>query len=398
MFYALSTGRVKIPGYFIEHRLEDIETLNHRAMQGEYEMTAISAHAYPSVAHLYQVMNTGASMGRGYGPVVIATRPTTLDALAGKRIAIPRMDDRAPAYKIYAPAFEKVLVPFDQIMDAVRSGRVDAGVIIHEGQLTYADEGFVKVADFGEIWERETDGLPLPLGLDAVRRDLGPDVIRDSGYRPVGQHPLRLRARRGCDGIRAPVWPRHRQGPEQPLRAHVRVRRHDRHGRTGAAGAGAPLRDGRAARVPGRSPAARLRLEAEREPTGAMTDPRTRPAREPRPTAALLGLLLFLMAVLPGLPGLNGDFIGDDRIIILNNPALRDPGHLPRLFGETYWGVVRAGLCSRSRSLRTLTAWPGAPAGGPKAAACTATTLERRSRAAALRLAPAVAGEREAPF
>lgn len=180
MFYALSTGRVKIPGYFIEHRLEDIETLNHRAMQGEYEMTAISAHAYPSVAHLYQVMNTGASMGRGYGPVVIATRPTTLDALAGKRIAIPGEWTTAHLlYKIYAPAFEKVLVPFDQIMDAVRSGRVDAGVIIHEGQLTYADEGFVKVADFGEIWERETDGLPLPLGLDAVRRDLGPEVIRD---------------------------------------------------------------------------------------------------------------------------------------------------------------------------------------------------------------------------
>lgn len=180
MFYALSTGRVKIAGYVIEHALEDIESLNHRAMRGEYEMTAISAHAYPLVADRYQVMMTGASMGRGYGPVVVATRPMRLEELAGRRVAIPGEWTTAHLlFKLYAPPFEKVLLPFDQIMDAVRAGQVDAGVLIHEGQLTYEAEGFHRIVDFGQIWAEETGGLPLPLGLDAVRRDLGPETIRE---------------------------------------------------------------------------------------------------------------------------------------------------------------------------------------------------------------------------
>lgn len=180
MFYALSTGRVKLPGFVVEHVLEDIETLNHRAVRGEYEMTAISAHAYPQVADRYQVMMTGASMGRGYGPVVVALRPMRLEDLAGCRVAIPgELTTAHLLYKLYAPPFEKVLIPFDRIMEEVRSGRVEAGLLIHEGQLTYEAEGFHRVADFGRLWEDETGGLPLPLGLDAVRRDLGTETIRE---------------------------------------------------------------------------------------------------------------------------------------------------------------------------------------------------------------------------
>jgi 1,4-dihydroxy-6-naphthoate synthase len=178
MFYALSTGRVRIPGCVIEHRLEDIETLNRRAMNGEYEMTAISAHAYPSVAHRYQVLRTGASMGRGYGPIVVALADMTLSDLAHRRVAIPgELTTAHLLLKLYAPPFEAVIVPFDRTMDAVLTGEVDAGLVIHEGQITYRDTSLRKIADFGQIWKDETNDLPLPLGLDAVRRDLGPELI-----------------------------------------------------------------------------------------------------------------------------------------------------------------------------------------------------------------------------
>jgi 1,4-dihydroxy-6-naphthoate synthase len=178
MFYALSTGRVRIPGCVIEHRLEDIETLNRRAMNGEYEMTAISAHAYPAVAHRYQVLKTGASMGRGYGPIVVALEDMTLSDLARRRVAVPgELTTAHLLLKLYAPQFEAVIVPFDRTMDAVLAREVDAGLVIHEGQITYRDTSLRKIADFGQIWQEETNGLPLPLGLDAVRRDLGPELI-----------------------------------------------------------------------------------------------------------------------------------------------------------------------------------------------------------------------------
>ncbi|TPW15624.1 MAG: periplasmic solute-binding protein [bacterium] len=178
MFYALSTGRVIVEGCTIEHRLEDIESLNRRALNGEYEMTAFSAHAYPEVAHRYQVMRTGASMGRGYGPIILARKPMTLADLAGCRVAIPGLKTTAwLLLQIFAPTVVPVVVPFDRIMDEVEAGRVDAGLVIHEGQLTWTAGALHKVADFGTIWDEATGGLPLPLGLDAVRRDLGPELI-----------------------------------------------------------------------------------------------------------------------------------------------------------------------------------------------------------------------------
>lgn len=178
MFYALSTGKVMVDGCRIEHRLEDIESLNRRALNGEYEMTAFSAHAYPDVAHLYQVMRTGASMGRGYGPIVVAREPLTLEGLAGHTVGIPGRKTTAwLLLQLYAPGVTPVFLPFDEIMPAVEKGEIDAGLIIHEGQLTWSDTPLRKVADFGQVWEKETGGLPLPLGLDAVRRDLGPELI-----------------------------------------------------------------------------------------------------------------------------------------------------------------------------------------------------------------------------
>jgi 1,4-dihydroxy-6-naphthoate synthase len=180
MFYGLASGAVKIRSFAIEHVLEDIESLNRRAAARELEVTAISAHAYPRVADAYAILATGASMGRGYGPVVVATKPMTLADLKGKRVAIPGpWTTAALLLAIYAEGYEPVPVVFDRIPEAVISGAVDAGVLIHEGQLTYASMGLTKVADFGELWQAETGGLPLPLGLDVVRKDLGPELCAE---------------------------------------------------------------------------------------------------------------------------------------------------------------------------------------------------------------------------
>ena len=176
MFCALSHGAVKIRDFKIDHVLEDIESLNRRAMQGELEVTAISAHAFLSVADKYWIMATGASMGEGYGPVVISRKSLGKDELKSKRVAIPGERTTAALLAgIYLPEFEPVIRPFDEIFDAVDKEEAEAGVIIHEGQLTYADKGYHKILDFGEQWEKDT-GLPLPLGLDVVRRDLGWDL------------------------------------------------------------------------------------------------------------------------------------------------------------------------------------------------------------------------------
>ena len=173
MFYGLSQGEVTIENFTIQNILEDIETLNQRALKAEFEITAISAHLYPFVANHYWIMRTGSSMGEGYGPVVIAKKRMTLKSLKGKRVAHPGEYTTASLLlRLYADDVDLVSLPFDKIMDAVRNGDVDAGVIIHEGQITYEKEGFQKVVDFGELWEEETQ-LPLPLGLDVVRKDLG---------------------------------------------------------------------------------------------------------------------------------------------------------------------------------------------------------------------------------
>ncbi len=180
MFYGLAHGKVRIRDYRIEHVLEDIESLNRRAAGGDLEVTAISAHAYPRVADAYHILATGASMGRGYGPVVVATRPMTLADLKGRRVAIPGPWTTATLLlALYADGYTPVEVVFDRIPEAVLAGTVDAGVLIHEGQLTYAAMGLSKIADFGELWAAETGGLPLPLGLDVVRADLGRELCAE---------------------------------------------------------------------------------------------------------------------------------------------------------------------------------------------------------------------------
>lgn len=179
MFYGFHTGEASIEGCHVEHVLQDIQSLNVRAIEhADLEITAVSAHAYAHLADRYAVLACGASFGWGYGPVVVAKRPMTIDELAGKRVAIPGpLTTAALLLRTECPACETVEVMFDRIPQAVLAGEVDAGVIIHESQLTYREEGLVKVLDFGELW-RDRDGLPVPLGLDVVRRDLGSALMR----------------------------------------------------------------------------------------------------------------------------------------------------------------------------------------------------------------------------
>jgi 1,4-dihydroxy-6-naphthoate synthase len=179
MFCALAKGAVRIRDFAIEHVLEDIETLNRRALSAELEVTAISAHAYLSVAESYWVLATGASMGEGYGPVLVARREMSPESLVGKKVAIPGEKTTAALLaRLYLGDFVPLVRPFDAIFEAVDRGEAEAGVLIHEGQLTYAASGYCKILDFGERWEEET-GLPLPLGLDVVRSDLGIDLARE---------------------------------------------------------------------------------------------------------------------------------------------------------------------------------------------------------------------------
>jgi 5,8-dihydroxy-2-naphthoate synthase len=186
MFYGFHRGLAAIPGCTVEHVLEDIQSLNRRALErADLEITAVSAHAYAFLADRYAVLSCGASMGMGYGPVVVAKRPFAPEALAGRRVAIPgALTTAALLLKLECPQCEPIEVMFDHIPEAVASGAFDAGVIIHESQLTYRDEGLVKILDFGERWESR-DGLPVPLGLDVVRRDLGADLMRavSTGFR-----------------------------------------------------------------------------------------------------------------------------------------------------------------------------------------------------------------------
>ena len=176
MFYPLVKGVIDTEGLEIEHVLADIETLNREALKGTYEVSAISFHAYPYVADKYLVLPSGGSVGDGYGPVVVAREK--LESLKGKRIAVPgTLTTAYLTLKLYEPEFEPVVIPFDRIIEEVLKGSVDAGLIIHEGQLTYPDYGLVKVVDLGEWWKEEF-GLPLPLGCNVVRKDLGRDVIK----------------------------------------------------------------------------------------------------------------------------------------------------------------------------------------------------------------------------
>jgi 1,4-dihydroxy-6-naphthoate synthase len=179
MHYALAKEKIDAEGLTFHHILRDIETLNKWAMEGRHEVSAVSIHAYAYLADKYALLPHGASMGDRYGPLVIVREDsgaTTPEDLRGKRIAIPGfMTTAYLALRLALPEFEPVEVPFDEIMDAVRDGSVDGGLLIHEGQLTYAREGFRKILDLGEWWNDET-GLQLPLGGNAIRRDLGPEM------------------------------------------------------------------------------------------------------------------------------------------------------------------------------------------------------------------------------
>lgn len=177
MFYGIASGAVRGDGLQIEQVLADIETLNRAALEGRYEVTAVSFHAFAYLSDRYALLPHGASMGDGYGPIVVARQdgPTSLD---GVRVAIPGTLTTAwLALQLFRPGLPHVVMPFDQIQDAVADGRVAAGLLIHEGQLTYAEEGLRKIVDLGEWWQERTAGLPLPLGGNVIRRDLGPETI-----------------------------------------------------------------------------------------------------------------------------------------------------------------------------------------------------------------------------
>jgi 1,4-dihydroxy-6-naphthoate synthase len=179
MFYALAKDKLDTGKFHFSHTLQDIETLNRKALNGEYEITAISFHAYVYIADKYMLLPSGASMGDRYGPMVVAREPWNQEALCGKRIAIPgTMTTAYLTLKLFQPDFEAVVIPFDQIMNEVQKGSVDAGLIIHEGQLTYASQQLHKIVDLGEWWYQQTR-LPLPLGGNVIRRDLGMEDIRD---------------------------------------------------------------------------------------------------------------------------------------------------------------------------------------------------------------------------
>ena len=177
MFWALAEGRIDTEGLTYVHELSDIESLNQRARRGELEVTAVSIHAYAYIADCYALLPHGASIGDRYGPRLVARTPMTRAEVKGKRIAIPGpLTSAYLALRLYEPDFIAVPTPFDLIEDAVVDGTVDAGLLIHEGQLTFGDRGLHLVADMGEWWFQET-GLPLPLGGNVVRKDLGPALI-----------------------------------------------------------------------------------------------------------------------------------------------------------------------------------------------------------------------------
>ena len=176
MFYGLATKKIRSTKVVFKHFLADIETLNQKAMQGTYELTAVSYHAYPYISDKYVLMASGSSIGDGYGPMVVATRPMEADEIKGKRIAIPgKLTTAYLTLKIFEPDFEAVVIPFDRILDAVKEGSVDAGLIIHEAQLTYNKSGFHKVLDLGKWWKAKY-GLPLPLGANALLRSLPAEI------------------------------------------------------------------------------------------------------------------------------------------------------------------------------------------------------------------------------
>jgi len=178
MFYALATGKVRLPGVKFNHVLCDIETLNHEARKETYDVTAVSFYGYAFVADKYLLLDCGASFGEGYGPIVISSHPIKKDDLKGRKVAIPgTLTTSYLALKLFEPDVETVTMPFDKILDAVSNKEVEAGLLIHEGQLLFSEIGLHRVVDLGQWWQEQT-GLPLPLGANAIRRSLGNDMGR----------------------------------------------------------------------------------------------------------------------------------------------------------------------------------------------------------------------------
>ncbi|MFP5233491.1 MAG: menaquinone biosynthesis family protein [Acidobacteriota bacterium] len=193
MFYGLATNKVRVPGYKFTHTLTDIETLNRRAIDDQhYDVTAISFHAYPYIQENYTLMACGGSVGENYGPMIVAARNYTLDEMKKLKIAVPgTLTTAYLALKLFAPEVETATLSFDKIIPAVLSGEYDAGLIIHEGQLTYSRDGLTKILDLG-VWWRQQTSLPLPLGGNAIRRSLGPKVqsVTTNALRESIQHAL----------------------------------------------------------------------------------------------------------------------------------------------------------------------------------------------------------------
>jgi len=182
MFYAINHKKIDTKGYKFVDVLSDIETLNRKALEGEYEVSAISIHAFPYVADRYALLSSGASMGDNYGPMIVAKESFDPDQLKNKKIAVPgTLTSAFLALELYLGTkdFDYEVVPFDQIIQAVKKGKVDAGLIIHEGQLTYQDEGLVCIVDLGKWWYDKTEGLPLPLGGNVIRKDLGEEIMKE---------------------------------------------------------------------------------------------------------------------------------------------------------------------------------------------------------------------------
>ena len=178
MFYALATGKVRLPGVKFTHVLSDIETLNQAAHQEKYDITAVSFYGYAFIADKYVLLDCGASFGEGYGPIVVSARPIKKDDLAGRKIAVPgTLTTSYLALKLFEPGVETVTMPFDKILDAVQAKEVEAGLLIHEGQLLFSQIGLHRVVDLGQWWQDST-GLPLPLGANAIRRSLAVDLGR----------------------------------------------------------------------------------------------------------------------------------------------------------------------------------------------------------------------------
>ncbi len=179
MFYGLATNKVRVPGLKFTHTLSDIETLNRKAREGFYDLTAVSFHAYPYLQDQYALLPSGGSVGEGYGPMIVANKELTPDQITTRKVAVPgTLTTAYLVLKLFAPEVQTEVVPFDQIIPQILEGRYEAGLIIHEGQLTYSKSGLHRVVDFGKWW-RERTGLPLPLGGNAIKRDLGPELMHE---------------------------------------------------------------------------------------------------------------------------------------------------------------------------------------------------------------------------